>query len=75
MPPPLQAWCHYIAFDTLAGLWIAQNSVKAGVNALVLVPVLLLTLLVGPTGLVAYLIIRTLFGGSSATSSARKKQQ
>jgi hypothetical protein len=54
-------WYHFLAFDIFVGTWIARNSVKRGVPALLVIPCLALTLFFGPTGLLAYLLLRLAF--------------
>jgi ABA4-like protein len=51
-------WAHMIAFDLFVGRWSWLDSRDRGVPALVMGPVLLLTILLGPLGLAAYLAIR-----------------
>ncbi|MEU5942977.1 ABA4-like family protein [Micromonospora sp. NPDC047548] len=53
------AWAHMIAFDLFAGRWAWLDSLQRGVPALVMAPVLVLTILLGPLGLAAYLGVRT----------------
>ena len=55
------AWAHMIAFDLFVGRWCWLDSVRRGVPAWVMAPVLLLTILLGPLGLAAYLGVRTRF--------------
>ena len=52
-------WAHMIAFDLFVGRWSWLDSRDRGVPALVMAPVLLLTILLGPLGLLAYLLVRT----------------
>jgi len=52
------AWAHMIAFDLFVGRWSWLDSRDRGVPALVMAPVLVLTILLGPLGLAAYLAIR-----------------
>lgn len=52
------AWAHMIAFDLFVGRWSWLDSRDRGIPALVMAPVLLLTILLGPLGLAAYLAIR-----------------
>jgi hypothetical protein len=56
----LIAWVHVLAFDLFVGRWIYLDSQDRGVASLAVVPVLWLTLLVGPVGLLAYLVLRPL---------------
>jgi hypothetical protein len=51
-------WAHMIAFDLFVGRWSWLDSRDRGIPALVMAPVLLLTILLGPLGLLAYLAIR-----------------
>jgi hypothetical protein len=51
-------WAHMIAFDLFVGRWAWLDSRDRGVPALVMAPVLLLTILLGPLGLAAYLALR-----------------
>jgi ABA4-like protein len=53
------AWAHMIAFDLFVGRWSWLDSRERGVPALVMAPVLLLTILLGPLGLLIYLAVRT----------------
>lgn len=52
------AWAHMIAFDLFVGRWAWLDSRERGVPALVVSPVLVLTILFGPVGLAAYLGLR-----------------
>jgi hypothetical protein len=52
------AWAHMLAFDLFAGRWSWLDSRDRGVPALVMAPVLLLTILLGPLGLLVYLAVR-----------------
>lgn len=51
-------WTHYLAFDLFVGLWIARDADAKGYGRLVQAPILLLTFLAGPIGLVIWLAIR-----------------
>lgn len=52
-------WMHYLAFDLFVGVWIASRSAQTGLPHLAVVP-LLLTFVLGPVGLLAFLAIRLL---------------
>jgi Domain of unknown function (DUF4281) len=60
------AWAHMIAFDLFAGRWAWLDSRQRGVPALIMAPVLVLTILLGPLGLLVYLAVRTRFAQPSA---------
>ena len=51
-------WVHYLAFDLMTGIWIKNNSIKYGIKHSMIIPSLVLTFMLGPTGLLVYLIIR-----------------
>jgi hypothetical protein len=52
------AWVHFLAFDAFTARWIFLDSRDRRVHPLVMAPVLLLTLLLGPAGLALYLLVR-----------------
>jgi hypothetical protein len=54
----LAGWIHYLAFDLMVGIFIVNDSIKSKVNRFLVIPCLLLTFMLGPTGLLLYLIIR-----------------
>lgn len=51
-------WTHYLAFDLFVGLWIAKDADAKGFSRIAQAPVLLLTFLVGPVGLLVWLAVR-----------------
>lgn len=51
-------WVHYLALDLFTGLWIARDADAKGFSRWVQSPVLILTFLVGPLGLLLWLIVR-----------------
>jgi hypothetical protein len=51
-------WLHYLAFDLFVGAWIAERSVALDLPHLVLLPLLALTFLFGPAGLLAFVTLR-----------------
>lgn len=50
----LAGWIHYLAFDLAVGSYIALQSDKIGVSRIIQTPVLLMTFLFGPIGLMAF---------------------
>jgi len=50
-------WLHYLAFDLFVGTWIAERSGALGVPHVVVLPLLALTFLFGPAGLLAFAIV------------------
>jgi len=51
-------WTHYLAFDLFVGLWVARDADAKGFGRLVQIPVLFLVLMVGPIGLLVWLLVR-----------------
>ncbi|MBQ1047054.1 DUF4281 domain-containing protein [Micromonospora sp. C51] len=62
------AWAHMIAFDLFVGRWAWLDSRKRAVPPLVMAPLLLLTILLGPIGLAAYLVVRTRWADPTAAA-------
>ena len=58
----LPAWIHYLCFDLWVGTWEIEDAPNAGVPHWLMIPVLGLTFMYGPAGLLAYLVIRTIAG-------------
>lgn len=54
-------WLHYLAFDLFVGAWIAERAGALGVPHLLVVPLLLLTFLFGPAGLLAFALLRAVW--------------
>ena len=57
----LVGWVHYLAFDLWTGAWEAEEAHRRGVPHALLIPCLLLTFLVGPIGLLSFLLARAAF--------------
>lgn len=54
----LAGWIHYLAFDLMAGWFIVHNAMKNGINRRLIIPCLLFTFMLGPSGLLLYLLLR-----------------
>ncbi len=54
----LAGWVHYLAFDLFIGSWQVRDAEARRVPHLLVIPCLVLTFLLGPSGLLAYLAIR-----------------
>jgi hypothetical protein len=57
----LVGWLHYLAFDLLVGLFIAANAAKHGISRWVILPCFLFTFMLGPVGLLLYLLVRWMY--------------
>ena len=62
----LAGWVHFLAFDLFVGSWMAEDAPRAGVPHWLLVPLLALTLMAGPVGLLLYLL-------AAAVTRARRR--
>jgi len=56
----LAGWIHYLAFDFLVGRVVLADAQRRGIPHLLVVPCLLLTFMLGPTGYLAYAAVRLL---------------
>ena len=54
----LAGWVHYLAFDLMTGLFIRSNAKKHSISFWLVLPCLLFTFMLGPVGLLMYLLIR-----------------
>ncbi|WP_438023828.1 ABA4-like family protein [Sorangium sp. So ce233] len=54
----LVGWIHYLVFDLFTGSWEVRDAARLGIPHWTVVPCLALTLLFGPIGLLAYLVLR-----------------
>ena len=51
-------WVHYLAFDLFVGSWIAASAAALGWRHWQVMPVLVLTFLFGPAGLLMFMLLR-----------------
>lgn len=54
----LIGWSHYLVFDLFVGAWIGRDSLRRGMPHLAVAPCLFFTFMLGPIGLLAYLVLR-----------------
>ena len=57
-------WVHYLAFDLMVGIWIKRNSLIHDIPNWLIIPCLLFTFMLGPVGLLFYLLIRYIRTGN-----------
>jgi hypothetical protein len=62
-------WTHYLALDLFTGQWIARDADRKGWSRSAQVPVLFLTLMAGPLGLLVWLALRRLRPGRAAAKA------
>lgn len=53
-------WTHYLAFDLFIGSWEIEDAGREGLPHWAMVPILFLTFMLGPIGLLVYFIVRSL---------------
>lgn len=53
-------WAHFIAWDLFVGRWMYRQSRELGIHPLVMAPILLVTILASPIGLLLFLPVRAL---------------
>ena len=51
-------WTHYLAFDLFVGAWIADRAGELRLPHLLVLPLLALTFMFGPAGLLAFALVR-----------------
>ncbi|MGB5831671.1 MAG: abscisic acid-deficient protein Aba4 family protein [Thiohalocapsa sp.] len=54
-------WLHYLAIDMFVGAWQLRETARHGLPRLLVLPCMVLTFLLGPVGLLLFLILRTVF--------------
>lgn len=59
----LAGWIHFLAFDLMIGLFIVMDAQQQAISHLFLIPILLFTLMIGPSGLLFYIVLRVLYTG------------
>jgi hypothetical protein len=62
-------WVHYLAFDLFVGVWIASNCARLGLHHAAVIPILLLTFMFGPAGLLAFMTLRWFRRGTGADTA------
>jgi hypothetical protein len=62
------AWVHFLAFDLFVGRWVYLDARARGITPWLTSPLLFLTLMLGPAGLLGHLLVRGRYRG--ATSAA-----
>ena len=56
----LTGWIHFLALDLFIGAWQVERAKKIGIPHIILLPCLMLTFLVGPLGLLLFLMIQSI---------------
>jgi hypothetical protein len=66
----LVGWLHYLAFDLFIGSWQVETARREGIPFVWIVPALVLTLFLGPIGLLVFMAIRLVARRRVAVNSA-----
>ena len=61
----LAGWIHFLAFDLFVGAWEVRDARRRQIPHLWVAPCVVLTLMMGPAGLIAYLALRFLRTGET----------
>ncbi len=56
------AWAHFLCFDLFVGRWIYLDSHKKALHPVLMFPFIFFTLMFGPLGFFAYLMLRSFTG-------------
>lgn len=59
----LAGWIHYLCFDLFIGSWEVRDARRSGIHHLLVIPCLVFTLMLGPIGLLAYLLLKLALRG------------
>lgn len=65
----LAGWLHYLAFDLFVGAWEVRTARAENIPHLVILPSLLLTFMLGPAGLLLFLLTRAIMRRRLAAGS------
>ena len=57
----LAGWIHYLAFDLFVGLYIVNDAQKWDISHWFVAPLLVATLMLGPSGLLLYVMLRAFY--------------
>jgi hypothetical protein len=69
-PATTVAWAHFLAFDLFVGRWIYLDARPRALSPLLMGVLLFLTLVLGPIGLLGYLLVRARRPAAPAPGSA-----
>ena len=61
----LLAWVHYLSFDMVVGMWEYRDARKHGLSWWAVGPCMAGTLMFGPFGMLAYVVLRRVMAGQT----------
>jgi hypothetical protein len=68
-------WLHYLAFDLFIGTWMAQRAAALALPHWQVLPLLALTFMFGPAGLLAFFVLRAVHRPQSLAWTGQAKGQ
>ena len=72
-PVRLAGWVHYLAFDLFIGAWIAARADDLGISRVIQAPVLAVTFLFGPVGLLVFMSLQAGLGARRAVPAGGRQ--
>ncbi len=70
----LAGWIHYLCFDLFIGSWEVRDARRLGIHHLLVIPCLVFTFMLGPIGLLAYLLLQLALRGDGRSRNCRSCQ-
>ncbi|GAA1784227.1 ABA4-like family protein [Luedemannella flava] len=67
------AWVHFLVFDAFTGRWIYLDSRDRKLQPLLMAPILVLVILLGPLGFLIYLLARLAGGNRESSESGQQR--
>lgn len=67
----LAGWLHFLALDLFAGSWEVKDAEARGISHWFVVPCLILTFLLGPSGFLLYHVLRRVVPNKNAAGEAK----
>lgn len=71
-PVLVAGWVHYLAFDLFVGIWIAEQADALGLSRWLQAPILVATFLLGPLGLLVFLLWKGAYGARTLLADGVK---
>jgi hypothetical protein len=63
-PAIIAGWAHYLVFDLFIGAWIVRDAQRRRISHSMIIPILFFSVMIGPLGLLLYLVLRGLRTGA-----------
>jgi Domain of unknown function (DUF4281) len=69
------SWAHFLAFDLFVGRWVYLDSRERKISSWYISPILFLVLMLGPLGLLLYLLTRSIFSAQDLATGSNFNQK